>query len=92
MLLNEDLSERVRMGRQELGLSQADLAKLAGVSRPTIARIEGGEADRVALGTIKRVLNATNWDLALERGVRPTPPRNDFDIERYLDSLYGEAR
>ncbi|MEC4176931.1 helix-turn-helix domain-containing protein [Adlercreutzia sp. R7] len=92
MLLNEDLSERVRMGRQELGLSQADLAKLAGVSRPTIARIEGGGADRVALGTVERVLNATNWDLSIERGVRPTPQRNDFDIERYLDSLYGEAR
>ena len=71
MLLNEDIAERVKEGRRELGMTQGELAKQAGVSRPTIARIEGGRAEHVSLGTVERVLNATNWDLAIDRGVRP---------------------
>ena len=92
MLLNEDIAERVKEGRRELGMTQGELAKQAGVSRPTIARIEGGRAEHVSLGTGERVLNATNWDLAIDRGVRPKGQDDGFDIEAYLDSLYGNAR
>ncbi|MCR2036297.1 helix-turn-helix transcriptional regulator [Adlercreutzia mucosicola] len=92
MLLNEDIAERVKEGRRELGMTQGELAKQAGVSRPTIARIEGGRAEHVSLGTVERVLNATNWDLAIDRGVRPKGQDDGFDIEAYLDSLYGNAR
>lgn len=92
MLLNEDIAERVKEGRRELGITQGELAKQTGVSRPTIARIEGGGAEHVSLGTIERVLNATNWDLAIDRGVRPKNQSDEFDVEAYLDSLYGDAR
>ncbi len=92
MLLNEDIAERVKEGMRELGMTQGELAKQAGVSRPTIARIEGGRAEHVSLGTVERVLNATNWDLAIDRGVRPKGQDDGFDIEAYLDSLYGNAR
>lgn len=92
MLLNQDIAERVREGRRRLGLSQSDLAKTAHVSRATIARVEGGAADSVSLGVMQRVLNAANWDLRLERGVVPSSSTTSFDVEAYLDSLYGEAR
>ena len=92
MLLNEDIAERVREGRRRLGLTQSDLANLAGVSRPTIARIEGGGAEHIALGTVERILNANNWELSLDRGVRPKMRNDSFDMEAYLDSLYGDAR
>lgn len=76
----------------ERGLTQAQLAKEAEVSRPTIARIEAGGAGSVSLNTIQRVLNAANWDLSLNRGVPPRASLNDFDMDAYLDSLYGSAR
>lgn len=91
MLSENDIAERVRISRKTLNLSQADLARVAGVSRATIARIEGGEAKSVAFGTLLSVLNALSWDLSLERGVAPSPD-SSFNMEAYLDSLYGDAR
>ncbi len=92
MIYSSDIAERVRLGRRELGLTQSELAQEAHVSRPTIARIEAGGADSVSLGTILRVLNATNWDLSIERGVIPRATESEFDMDAYLDSLYGAAR
>ncbi|MGQ0535888.1 MAG: CBS domain-containing protein [Methanobacteriota archaeon] len=37
--------EELRLWRQRLNMTQADLAKRAGVSQPLIARIEGGTVD-----------------------------------------------
>ena len=49
----EDLKKR----RNELGLTQSDLAKRAGVSRPLIARIESGDVDP-RLSTVRKILDA----------------------------------
>ncbi|QLH76027.1 CBS domain-containing protein [Halosimplex rubrum] len=48
-----DLRER----RNELGLTQSDLADRADVSQPLIARIEGGDVDP-RLSTLRRIVNA----------------------------------
>jgi len=49
----EDLRER----RNELELTQSDLADRADVSQPLIARIEGGDVDP-RLSTLRRIVNA----------------------------------
>ncbi|MEF8812251.1 MAG: CBS domain-containing protein [Halovenus sp.] len=49
----EDLRER----RNDLGLTQSDLAERADVSQPLIARIEGGDVDP-RLSTLRRIVNA----------------------------------
>lgn len=49
----EDLREQ----RNELGLTQSDLAERADVSQPLIARIEGGDVDP-RLSTLRRIVNA----------------------------------
>lgn len=92
MIYNEEIAERVRMGREELGLSQHDLAERAGVSRATVARIEGGGADSVSFGAVIRVLNAANWSIYIERGVPAAAVPTGFNLDSYLDSLYGDAR
>jgi predicted transcriptional regulator len=48
-----DLRER----RNELGLTQSELAERADVSQPLIARIEGGDVDP-RLSTLRRIVNA----------------------------------
>jgi len=49
----EDLRER----RNELDLTQSELAERADVSQPLIARIEGGDVDP-RLSTLRRIVNA----------------------------------
>lgn len=47
----------VRERRNELGLTQSELAERAGVSQPLIARIEGGDVDP-RLSTLRRIVEA----------------------------------
>lgn len=42
------LGDRVRQARTARGWSQSELASLAGVSRPTVARIEAGQQVRAS--------------------------------------------
>lgn len=62
-----EIAKRVRDARDTRGWSQEELAERAGVSRPTIARIERG--DDVSTATLVKVAVA----LGLSVGVRPTP-------------------
>lgn len=87
MRLNSEyaLASAVRAARKEAGLSQQQLADLAGMSRVWVARLEGGEAN-VTLDSLLRVasvlgmsLEAT-WNPAdatrnnLPKKRPPTPP------------------
>ncbi len=49
--------EDLRQRRNDLGLTQSELADRAGVSQPLIARIEGGDVDP-RLSTLRRIVNA----------------------------------
>lgn len=48
--------EELKQKRTELGLTQSDLAKRAGVSQPLIARIESGDVDP-RLSTLKKIID-----------------------------------
>lgn len=50
-------SQDLRTRRDELELTQSELAERAGVSQPLIARIEGGDVDP-RLSTLRRIVNA----------------------------------
>ncbi|MFB6173419.1 MAG: CBS domain-containing protein [Halobacteriales archaeon] len=50
-------SEDLRTRREELDLTQSELADLAGVSQPLIARIEGGDVDP-RLSTLRDIVGA----------------------------------
>ena len=55
------LSQQMRLLRRKAGLSQAELAKRAGVRPKTVAQIECGEFNG-AVSTIKRLLRAMGLD------------------------------
>jgi transcriptional regulator with XRE-family HTH domain len=61
------VAEQVREARCRKALSQAALAGLSGVSRITIARVEGGSLQDFRLGTLVRLCGA----LGLELGALP---------------------
>jgi transcriptional regulator with XRE-family HTH domain len=53
-----EFSEKVRVKRAEKGLTQAELAKQAGVTQATISRIESGELTQLMSDALKRLAAA----------------------------------
>jgi len=51
--------------RNELSISQRQLADLAGMKQPAICRLEGGSGD-VKMGTLLRVAKALNMEINLQ--------------------------
>jgi transcriptional regulator with XRE-family HTH domain len=69
------LSQQLRAARRHKGLSQAALAGLSGVSRVTIARVEGGSAQDFRIGTLSRLCEALDLEITAQpRGARPSLP------------------
>jgi y4mF family transcriptional regulator len=79
-----DLAATVRGRRQELRLSQAELATRAQVSREWISGVEQGKAT-VEFGLVLRLLDALGLSIDLSAH-DPTPTTARID----LDALLGE--
>lgn len=60
-----ELGQAVRAMRRARGWTQADLARIAGVSRPALIRLERGESVRVS--TLMDVLTFLGARLRVER-------------------------
>ena len=87
-----DLAATVRGRRLELGLSQADIARLAGVSRQWVSEFESGKPT-AELRLVIRLLDALRLSLSLdERDERDGSGRvalpsasNPVDLDALLD-------
>ena len=60
----EDVPAAVRAGLKK-GWTQANLARQVGMQQPTIARLEGGNYDRVSLPTVKKVARALGAEIKI---------------------------
>jgi transcriptional regulator with XRE-family HTH domain len=66
------IAEQVAARRHELGLSQAELARLCGTTQSAIARLEsGGRPPRI--DTLMRLADALDCTLIVELKPRTTP-------------------
>lgn len=59
--MRKAVAEAVRQARAQRGWTQSALDEKAGVSRPTIARIEGGQDGRMA--TLQQVLSCLHIEI-----------------------------
>ena len=84
-----DFAAAVRGRRRDLGMSQADLAARAGVSRKWIYEFEAGKPN-AELGLILRVMDALGiqLELSLDEQARATVVGHAVD----LDALINEHR
>ena len=60
------IGEIIRNRRKELNMTQEDLIRKSGVSRPTISTIESGVHDG-NIRTIMRIFNALGLELSVRR-------------------------
>jgi HTH-type transcriptional regulator / antitoxin HipB len=76
-----ELSARIRGRREELGLSQADVAAKATVSRAWLNAFERGKSS-VEIGPVLRVLDALGLCLFIEE-CESRPSRLDAVVESF---------
>ncbi|OGS39506.1 MAG: hypothetical protein A2506_03745 [Elusimicrobia bacterium RIFOXYD12_FULL_66_9] len=76
----------LRALRGALRMSQADLARRAGVTQSHVARVESGSGD-VQLGTLRKLFDAMFCDLLILPRPRKTP--GDALAERDLEKPFG---
>jgi transcriptional regulator with XRE-family HTH domain len=72
-----DVAEMLKNARREVRLSQDQLAKRAGVSRTTVARMENLAKGDMSVSALVRLLEAAGYDLKL---VKPGHTRTVEDI------------
>lgn len=77
-----DVADRLRDVRRDAGLTQAELAKRAGVSRTTVARMETLYYGDMSVMALIRLLDAAGYDLKV------VPHGN----QRTLDDIKTELR
>ena len=57
------IGQQIRNARDKQGLTQVELAARAGVSRPTVARVELGAA--ISIATLEKIADALGLDVGL---------------------------
>lgn len=81
-----DLAAAVRGRRISLGLTQADMATWAGVSRPWLSKVEAGRPT-AEFGLVLRLLDALGLKLDLDEGDGggDRPKTTSVDLDALLD-------
>jgi HTH-type transcriptional regulator/antitoxin HipB len=83
-----DLAATVRGRRKELGLSQAELARRAGLSRKWIYEFEAGNPT-AELGRVLRVLEELGLSLEVARNLAAPAATPAIDLDALLDEYRG---
>ena len=79
-----DAGALVRLARTRGGLTQRELAGLAGTSQPAVARIERGQTSPSA-ATLRRLLEAAGFELEVELRSKPVVATHMLDdVSRIL--------
>lgn len=82
-----DVAAAVRGRRLEVGLSQGELARRAGMSRKWVYEFEAGKPT-AELGLLLRVLDVLDLELELDRPRRGEEPRQgepSWDLDALID-------
>ena len=58
-----DMAEQLKLARQQSGLSQAELARRADVSRTTLARMETLARGDMSVSVLLKLLEAAGYDV-----------------------------
>jgi HTH-type transcriptional regulator / antitoxin HipB len=83
MLTLSSMGTQIAAKRKQLALSQAELAKKAGISRATLDALENGRSGELGFSKLTRILSALGMGLKLQEEMARRPT---------LDELMEEDR
>jgi len=66
-----ELGDKIKTLRKQRGLSQEELAKKVGISRPTLSKLENNYLANISIVTIDKILNELGFEIDIK-------PRNPF--------------
>jgi len=61
-----ELGEKIKTIRKERGLSQEELAKKVGISRPTLSKLENNYLANISVVTLDKILNELGYELDIK--------------------------
>ncbi len=76
----DEIGAKIKILRKEKGLTQEQLARLAGISRVTLGKLERSQLGSISLKTIDIILDALGYELDFKS-------KNAFGLPS-LDELY----
>lgn len=90
MLTLASLGEQIAVRRKKMGMTQAELARKASLSRATIDALENGRAGELGFSKVTKLLSVLGLELKLQDAAarRPTldelmeEDRNDQSVDR----------
>jgi len=69
-----EFGEFIRTKRKERGLTQEELAKRVGISRPTLSKLENNLLTEISIITLDKILNELGYELDIKE-------RNPFSTQ-----------
>jgi len=63
----DEIGMKIKSLRKEKGLTQKQLAEIAGLSRVTLGKLERGQVGSITLKTIDIILDALGYEIDFER-------------------------
>lgn len=81
MLFLIDIGEQIAKRRKAVGLTQAELAKAARVSRSTLDALENGRMGELGYTKVNNVLVALGLELTIQVAVNRRPTLDDLKLE-----------
>ena len=92
MLRLASIGEQVAVHRKKLKLSQAELARKAGISRATLDALENGRAGELGFSKVTRLLAALGLELSLQTASSRRPTLDELMQEDRDDQSLDRRR
>jgi transcriptional regulator with XRE-family HTH domain len=85
MMLLIDVAEQIAKRRKANGLTQAELAKMARVSRSTLDALENGRMGELGYAKVNNLLTALGLEFKLQTAVSIRPTLDELMLENERD-------
>lgn len=80
----QELGKQISVLRKEIGLSQDEICRVAGISRTTLSRLENSELSELGFNKTLRIMSCLNKDLTVVNKA-PMPTLDDLVRQRHED-------